>query len=400
MSATVCGCRFCVIRARPLKAVRSLPTWLVGKAACRLSANAVDHQVTRAGSRPMPASPAHRLRGDVRCRRARLLTWHRSLPSLGADGCRWRPVGGRLVSSVVERKIIVGYDRSAGARDALVLGGLLGGLAGRQLLLAAFYDDDPVRYARAEDDRELHAYPDARLVLDQAPVGAEIERRVIHGRSPAAALSMLAEEQDAAAIVVGSARHAGRGFPVTGAVARQLFANSPCSVAAAPHGYRQRAPKRLARLLAAYVETDEGLDALRIAGLLAHAGQATLSVVSVVDTNAASVIPGRLRGDSLRAVRERALDAALRGLANTVAVDGVVLGGDPVACLLGQAACGVDLIITGSRSFGVVRQVALGSVSSRLVERSPVPVLVVPRGGDRDPVATALHPSATSCVRS
>jgi nucleotide-binding universal stress UspA family protein len=61
-------------------------------------------------------------------------------------------------------------------------------------------------------------------VLDQAPLGAEIERQVIHGRSPAAALSLLAEEQDAAAIVLGSAYHRRQGFAVTGGVARQLFA--------------------------------------------------------------------------------------------------------------------------------------------------------------------------------
>jgi nucleotide-binding universal stress UspA family protein len=296
----------------------------------------------------------------------------------------------------MERRIIVGYDGSPGARDALVLGGLLGELTGRRLLLAAFYDDDPVRYARAEDDRELHAYQDARLVLDQAPVAAEIERQVIHRRSPAAALSLLAEEQDAAAIVVGSARHPGHGFAVGRRVARQLFGNSPCSVAAAPLGYRQRAPQRLVRLLAAYVETDEGLDALRIAGLLAHAGRAILSVVSVVDTDGASVLRRRPNIDSLRAVRERALDSALRGLATTAAVDGIVLVGDPVTCLLEQAASGVDLIITGSRGFGVAGQVALGSVSSSLVEHSPVPVLVVPRGGDHDPVAMALRPTDTS----
>jgi nucleotide-binding universal stress UspA family protein len=296
----------------------------------------------------------------------------------------------------MERKIIVGYDGSPGARDAFVLGGLLGGLTGRPLLLAAFYDDDPVRYARAEDDRELHAYPDARLVLDQAPVGAEIERRVIHGRSPAAALSMLAEGQDAAAIVVGSAHHAGHGFAASGGTARQLFGNSPCSVAAAPFGYRHRAPERLEQLLAAYVETDEGLDALRIAGELAYAGRATLRVVSVVDTDGGSLMPGRPRENAQQAARELALDAALGGLPNIVAVDGVVLAGDPVTCLLAQAAYGVELIITGSRGFGVARQVALGSVSSSLVERSPVPVLVVPRGGDRDPVATELRPPAMS----
>jgi nucleotide-binding universal stress UspA family protein len=124
---------------------------------------------------------------------------------MAADGDRW----GASSVSPMERKIIVGYDGSPGARDALVLGGLLGELASRPLGLAAFFDDDPVRYARAEADGEFYAYPDAHRALEQAPVAAEIERRVIHGRSPASALSMLAEERDAAAIVVGSAHHPG-----------------------------------------------------------------------------------------------------------------------------------------------------------------------------------------------
>lgn len=294
----------------------------------------------------------------------------------------------------MERKIIVAYDGSLGARDALVLGNLLGKLTGRALLLATYFDDDPIRYARAEDDGEFHDYPEARAALEEAPVGAEIERCVIHERSPAWALSMLAEERDAAAIVVGSSHDPSHSFAASGGIARQLFGNSPCSVAAAPFGYRLRAPESLVRLLAAYVDTDEGRDALRIAGELAYAGRATLRVVSVVETVGAPLLPGRSREDSLGVVRERALDVALRALANIVAVEGVVLSGDPVTCLLIQAASGVDLIITGSRGLGVVRQVALGSVSSRLVERSPVPVLVVPRGGDRDPVASALLPQA------
>jgi nucleotide-binding universal stress UspA family protein len=300
----------------------------------------------------------------------------------------------------MERKIIVGYDGSRGAYDALVLGRLLGELTGRPLLLVACCRDDRVGQVRNVEDPHLLEYPDARHTLDQAPVGAEIERRAIRGRSPAAALSMLAEEQDAVAIVVGAVRRAAAGGLVTGGVARELFAGSPCSVAAAPLGYRDGAPERLTRIIAAYVETDEGVDALRIAESLAHAGHAALRVVSVVDADGGSA--GASRGaDSAFAARERALDAALRGLANTVAVDGVVLEGDPVACLLEQAGFGVDLIVTGSRGLGIVRQVALGSVSSRLVERSIVPLLVVPRGGDRDLVAArAPHPTTTSRAES
>jgi nucleotide-binding universal stress UspA family protein len=294
----------------------------------------------------------------------------------------------------MERKIIVGYDGSRGADDALMLARRLGELTGRPLLLVACCRDDRVRDARSVEDRGLLEYPEARHALDQAPVGADIERRAIRGRSPAAALSMLAEEQDAVAIVVGSAHRAAASGFLTGGVARELFASSPCSVAAAPHGYRDGAPERLARIIAAYVETDEGLDALRIAESLAHAGHAALRVVSVVDPHPSD--DASAGEDSARAARERALDIALRGLANTVAVDGVVLQGDPVACLLEQAAFGVDLIVTGSRGFGIVRQVALGSVSSRLVERSIVPLLVVPRGGDRDLVAARASRPATA----
>jgi nucleotide-binding universal stress UspA family protein len=295
----------------------------------------------------------------------------------------------------MERKIIVGYDGSRGADDALMLARRLGELTGRPLLLVACYRDDPGRDARSVEDPDLLAYPEARHTLNQAPIGADIERRAIRGRSPATALAMLAEEQHAVAIVVGSAHRAAASGLLTGGVARELFASCPCSVAAAPHGYRDGAPERLTRIIAAYVETDEGLDALRIAESLAHAGHAALRVVSVVDAHASDDASA---GDySARAARERALDTALRGLANTVAVDGVVLEGDPVANLLEQAAFGVDLIVTGSRGFGIVRQVALGSVSSRLVERSVVPLLVVPRGGDRDLVAArANHPATAS----
>ena len=291
----------------------------------------------------------------------------------------------------MKRKIIVGYDGSAAALDALALGRLIGELTRRELLLVACYADDPVRSARDEDDRDLLAHRDARRAVDQAADGVEIERRVIRGRSPASALSLLAEEQDAAAIVVGSSRHARPGSIATGGVARRLFASSPCSVAVAPRGYREAAPERFGRILVAYVEAAEGLNALRIAESLAHAGHTALRVVSVVEANSASS-RGRPREDSASAAREHALDEALRGLANTVAADGVVLTGDPVGCLLEQAAFGVDLIVTGSRGFGVGRQVALGSVSSRLVERSTLPVLVVPRGGDRDLVVTRPLP--------
>jgi nucleotide-binding universal stress UspA family protein len=42
---------------------------------------------------------------------------------------------------------------------------------------------------------------------------------------------------------------------------------------------------------------------------------------------------------------------------------------------------GVDLLVCGSRGYGPVRRVLLGTVAAALVRQASVPVLVVPRGG-------------------
>ncbi len=90
-----------------------------------------------------------------------------------------------------------------------------------------------------------------------------------------------------------------------------------------------------------------------------------------------------------RTERQRQLDSALRGLAGAVRAEGVLLDGDPAQRLL-ELAGGIDLLVTGSRGHGPVRQVALGSVSAALVDGSAAPVLVLPRGAQSELVAPAL----------
>lgn len=91
-----------------------------------------------------------------------------------------------------------------------------------------------------------------------------------------------------------------------------------------------------------------------------------------------------------RTERQRQLDSALRGLAGAVRAEGVLLDGDPAQRLLEGLAGGIDLLVTGSRGHGPVRQVALGSVSAALVDGSAAPVLVLPRGAQSELVAPAL----------
>jgi nucleotide-binding universal stress UspA family protein len=53
--------------------------------------------------------------------------------------------------------------------------------------------------------------------------------------------------------------------------------------------------------------------------------------------------------------------------------------GDPVKKLIEAAEVGVDLLVLGSRGFGPVLRLLIGSVSSRVIRGAPCPVMVVPR---------------------
>ncbi len=59
-------------------------------------------------------------------------------------------------------------------------------------------------------------------------------------------------------------------------------------------------------------------------------------------------------------------------------VDPVTVNDLPAQGLLDQAASGAALMVVGSRGLVGVKGIVLGSVSRTVVERSPIPVVVVP----------------------
>ena len=62
----------------------------------------------------------------------------------------------------------------------------------------------------------------------------------------------------------------------------------------------------------------------------------------------------------------------------TPLVDAVTVYDLPTQGLLDQIAQGAALAVVGSRGLGSVKGIILGSVSRTVVERSPIPVVVVP----------------------
>jgi nucleotide-binding universal stress UspA family protein len=82
---------------------------------------------------------------------------------------------------------------------------------------------------------------------------------------------------------------------------------------------------------------------------------------------------------------EREFEAALARAAAGARVDAdpLMLTGLPGSSLA-QASADVDLLVAGSRAYGAIKGVVLGSVSRYLVDHAHCPVLVVPRPSSDD----------------
>ncbi|HKI66281.1 MAG TPA: universal stress protein, partial [Solirubrobacterales bacterium] len=78
---------------------------------------------------------------------------------------------------------------------------------------------------------------------------------------------------------------------------------------------------------------------------------------------------------------DKVISEGVAAAGDAVPVDGRRLDGPPAQALAEACEDGVDLLVAGSRGYGPMTRLLLGSVSSRLVAIAPCPVLVVPRPG-------------------
>jgi nucleotide-binding universal stress UspA family protein len=76
------------------------------------------------------------------------------------------------------------------------------------------------------------------------------------------------------------------------------------------------------------------------------------------------------------------LSKAIATLAAGVAVEPIVVEGDPVAVLAEQSRA-LGLLVLGSRGYGPLHAVLVGAVSSELLKRAACPTIVIPRGIQR-----------------
>jgi nucleotide-binding universal stress UspA family protein len=277
-------------------------------------------------------------------------------------------------------KVLVGYDGSDGGRDALELARVLAEAAGAGVLLVTVipYGPLPIPYEMLEEEEVEQAEPlfaEARKRLGEI----EIETRAFGGGTPAGVINDLAEKEGVDAIVVGSPHRGPIGRTLIGSVADGLLHGAPCEVMVAPRGYAAEEHGPFRTIAVAYDDTPEARAALARAEAIALQCRATIVVYTVSAPPA--VVPGA--AGYTPAIPPEAgpiVTRAVKQVDERLAASGRALSGVPGPAIV--EACeeaGADLLVAGSRGYGPVRRVLLGSVSTQLAHKSPCPVLVVPR---------------------
>ena len=287
--------------------------------------------------------------------------------------------------------ILVGHPTRTHDRAAISLGAMLARSLDTDLLVVSVVPAPWPTLVAGNVDKEYAAWSreagaaavaDAEQVL--AEVAADLESRAVAvpGRSVPTALLEQAAEVDAGLVVVGSAEDGPWERVVLGSTAGHLLHSAHVPVAVAPRGFATHAVPRFTRATCAFRADRASADVLRrTTEICASAGAAVR--IATFGVLGKTMYPPEVRGeqDVLDSFVEQA-EAALREAAAATGlreVDHVVATGPDWSAAVGRLEWRHDdVLVLGSSPRGVLARVFIGSLASRIIRHSPVPVVVVP----------------------
>ncbi len=291
-----------------------------------------------------------------------------------------------LAEGSAGRSLVVGFDGSEHGSDALALARALGRLTGggirvvlavapAQRLLA------PGTAAPRGEQERLELSARARAELDGS---ADVQVSVVEYSSAAGALQVEAERDHAELIVVGSSHRGRAGRILLGTVTQAVVDAAPCAVAVAPAGFAAAAPERFTTVGVGFDDSPEAAAALALAASIARRAGAELHILwaaHLVARTLPSAFAGYLKPDyfeQARAEVERRLEEVAAPLRDGLPGRTEVLSGSAGEALATRSA-GLGLLVVGSRGYGPLGRVLLGSVTRALLSEAHCPVLVLPR---------------------
>jgi nucleotide-binding universal stress UspA family protein len=296
------------------------------------------------------------------------------------------------------RRVIVAFDGSPQGEDALALALRLCDRADGVLTLACvvtghrWHVGPEVRRPDAPVPEEI-AFTFAEARARKLPAGIHVRERAPVAPSPARGLTELAESDDADLIVIGSSAHAEAGRIRLERTAGRLLQGAPCAVAVAPGGLRENGDFR--HIAVAYDDSPEARTALAVAFDIAAPTHAAVTLMWAL-----SRFEPEERRREARLEAQAALDAAADSAPAELNPETMLLHGEPGVVIRNACEGIVDLLVTGSRSYGPMQRALLGSVSEAVTEGASQPVLIVPRPASRPMPMVAAGRNATTTPTS
>ena len=271
------------------------------------------------------------------------------------------------------KNVIVGVDGSPNGRDAIAIAAPLTDADGRTTLVhvhsGLLRPSAAVTLRPAYDDAEASI---RLLERERTETGVDAEIASVVALSVGRGLHEQAERQHADLIVVGSCSRGLLGRVFVGDDARAALNGAPCAIAISARFFAaQDGPFK--RIGVGYDETPESeaaLAAAREIAAVSGAGLHALQAVSLPVYAYDALVIGAVMDDMLE-------DANAR-LAALPDVDGHAVSGYSGEELAAFSAT-LDLLVVGSRSYGPVRRLVLGSTSHYLERFARCSLLVLPR---------------------
>ena len=274
------------------------------------------------------------------------------------------------------KNVLVGVDGTANGRDAVALASRLLDPAGK-LTLA---------HVHPGQLHPLHAITPALLESEQAASlklledernasGVDAEVLSIVATSPGAGLHQQAEEQGADLLAVGSCGRGTLGRVMLGDDTRAALNGASCAVAIAARAYAAH-PTPIGKVGVAYNGSPESESALVMAREIAQPSSAHVYALEVVSlpTYAYTGLMAAPVGDSIDAMLAEAVER-MRQLPDVEGRAVYGLAGEELAAFGDQ----LDLLVVGSRGYGPVRRLVVGSTSDYLERNARCSLLVLPR---------------------
>ena len=294
---------------------------------------------------------------------------------------------------VPDGPLIVGVDGADRARDAIALGQQLaidlpGGIEAVYIHTLEGLDDlmtgkRPHEFEQLVAEDEAAKLSEVRTLV--APMGIE-EVQVRRAATPSEGLYAQVAESKASIVVIGSSERSGLGKLLPGGTAERLLSASPVAVAVAPNGYADREKAREV-VGVGFDDSPESRVAVEWAADIARRSGASLRLLAVhtllpfgglaAGGDWGTMAVNEVLGSELQS----AMETLVKDFESDLTVESRLLRGGAPSVLAAQSE-ELDLLVLGSRGYGPVKSVLLGSVSSQVIKDAGSPVLIAPRPAD------------------